>query len=145
MDKVYFLLQCSRDYLEKNKKFLMDVILFPATILLNGQDEVDATYQDEDANKEKYEDMSKHLSEYSDEGNYKKEYEWGTLFMDVSDGIFQDIAHAVSEGSANISHDFAITAWVCSVHPEIMLDVEACIKGHHHLAIEIFIKKTVCS
>lgn len=69
-----------------------------------------------------------------------KEDDWGNLFTDESDGTFNKIVNIVGEQSAKISHNFAITAWVCSIQPQIMLDVEACMTGYHHDAIKEFIK-----
>ena len=37
--------------------------------------------------------------------------------------------------------DFAITAWVCSVHPVIMVDVAARMNGQHRNKIEKCIRK----
>ena len=79
MDKVYFLIQCDYDHLEKSKKFLMDKTLFPATILTNGGDEDDGTDEDADTDKDEDEDkdMAKHPSADSDEDVYIEEVEWG--------------------------------------------------------------------
>ena len=47
-----------------------------------------------------------------------------TLVTDESKGIFRDIAETVCKRVPKLCHDFAITAWVCSVHPDIMQDVQ---------------------
>ena len=38
-------------------------------------------------------------------------------------------------------HDFAITAWACSIMPEIMLDVKRRMTGYHRNAIETCIRR----
>ena len=54
--------------------------------------------------------MGDNPSADSDEDIYTNKYEWGTLFMDESDRIFQQIVNTVGGQYANISHDFSITA-----------------------------------
>ena len=114
---------------------------------MNGQDKGDATDdedkdEDEDAdNRDEDEDDDKVMDQYpsediSDKDVETKEDEWGTLFTDKSDGIFKQIVNAVGERSAKISHDFATTAWACSVQPQIMVDVEERMTGYHRKAIE---------
>ena len=117
----------------------MDETLFPATILTNGWDEDDGT--DEDADTDEDKDMDKHSSVDNDEDFYMEEVDWDTLYMDKTDGIFKEIVNAVGKQSAKILHDFSITAWACSIKPEIVLDVQVHMTGYHRNAIETCIRQ----
>ncbi|EJK71400.1 hypothetical protein THAOC_07167, partial [Thalassiosira oceanica] len=68
-----------------------------------------------------------------DEDVIEDEDEWGTIVTNESSGIYRDIVEAVASRAPKLSHDFAVTAWMCSIQPEIMKDVQDRSIGNPHL------------
>ena len=138
MDKVCYLLNKARLHLVKSKDNLMNEVLFPPNFRIRSQDEADAIYDSNERDDDNDDDDGEVLGDFTDadEDVYEKEDQWGTLYTDDSKGIFSKVAAAVSDQSPKVTHDFAVTAWVCSIHPDIVEDVKDRMTGFHRNAIE---------
>lgn len=144
MDKLYFLLNKAREHLSKSKTDLMDDFLFPARVNVSAQDQADASFDDaEEVEEDDDDDEYAGQFDDDDEDVFEDEDEWGTLVTDESKGIYKHIVNAVSSRAPKLSHDFAITAWMCSVHPDIMKDVQVrqTERPHVRAAVERCIRK----
>lgn len=144
MDKLYFLLNKAREHLSKSKKDLMDDFLFPARLNISAEDEANASFDDADEVEHDDED-GEYAGQFDDDDEdvYEDEDEWGTLVTDESKGIYKHIASTVSSRAPKLCHDFAVTAWMCSVSPDIMKDVEdrQMERPHVRAAVERCIRK----
>ena len=116
----------------------MGLNAFSKIISSNDIDEDDGTDEDTDTDEDEDDDkeMGEDLVADRDKDVYAEYNQWGILYTDESGGIFKPIVNAVGKQSANISHEFAITAWECSIKPEIREDVKQQMTGYHHIAIE---------
>ena len=141
MDRVCFLLEKARTHLIKAKDDLMDEFLFPTTYRCSKTTEADANFDSDEEEEEEEDDDDSSLDEEEDEDVYEVEDSWGTLYTDESGGIYKKVVDVVIKRTPKITHDFAITAWVCSVHPDIVRDAEARLTGDHRLAIERCVRK----
>jgi len=63
--------------------------------------------------------------------------EWGTLISEQTKGIFKPIIDAIAKRTPKILHDFAYTAYICSVRPDIVQDAKRRIEGNGAVRIEI--------
>ncbi len=63
--------------------------------------------------------------------------EWGTLVSEESKGIFKPIIDAIAKRTPKILHDFAYTAYVCSVRPDIVQDAKRRLEGNGAFRNEI--------
>ncbi|EJK69653.1 hypothetical protein THAOC_09066, partial [Thalassiosira oceanica] len=114
--------------------------------IVTAADEADANYDDDDDEVEvDDEDDNDYAGQFDDEDEdvYEVDDEWGTLVTFESTGIFKQIAKAISDRAPKLGTDFAITAWVCSVHPDIVQDVRDRMVGRPHLrkAVERCVRK----
>jgi hypothetical protein len=57
------------------------------------------------------------------------------------DGLGTKIKSMWANRKVNLDHDYAITAWILSVMPEVRKDVDARISGEHREAVERVIER----
>lgn len=149
MDKICYYLNQTRLHLIKSKDDLMDEELFPPTITIDRETEEDATYEDDeeylsddDAEGHGGDDEGIDIDE-EDLDVYTVDDEWGGLVTDESKGIYKSIMDAISHRTPKMEHDFALTAWACSIRPDIMADAKSRLDGNGsaRTAIERCIRK----
>ena len=124
----------------------LNEFLFTRRCTISSVDVSDAVLDLDDDEKEEVnegEGNYNYLQQFGDNDDdvYEDGDQWGTLVTaaDESKGIFKDIVEAVSRHAPKLCHDFAITAQVCSVHPDIMHYVQDCMradKSHLRAAVE---------
>jgi hypothetical protein len=61
---------------------------------------------------------------------YTESDEWDALVTDKSKGIFKPIMDVISHRTPKMEPDFVITAWTCSVRPDIVEDAKSCLVGN---------------
>jgi hypothetical protein len=151
MDKICFYLNQTRLHLIKAKGDLMDEKLFPTTFKIDEDTEADANYEEdeeycssEDGSVGQEDDPDEDFTLDEEELDvYTESDEWGALVTDETKGIFKPIMDAIRERTPKIEHDFAITAWACSVRPDIVEDAKDRLVGNAaaRTAIERCVRK----
>ena len=138
MDKVCFYVEQTRIHLVNSKDALMDEDLFPTSFTITKETEEDANYEDDDeyanSDVEEDEDVTSHDGDYGideeEEDVFKVDNQWGVLVSNEGRGIFKAITDAIANRTPKMVHDFAWTAWACSVRPDIVEDVKVRLDGN---------------
>jgi hypothetical protein len=139
MDKVCFYLNLTREHLVKSRDDLCREDIFPSSYEVTKEVEADASYDDdaEESSDESDDGGADFTLEEEDQDVYTVDDEWGTLISEQTKGIFQPIMNAIAKRTPKILHDFAYTAYVCSVRPDIVQDAKRRIEGNGAVRIEI--------
>eukprot|EP00804_Cyclotella_cryptica_P026177 CCRYP_009763-RA/>CCRYP_009763-RA protein AED:0.27 eAED:0.25 QI:0/0/0/1/1/1/3/0/375 len=103
--------------------------------------EANASYKDDedgaDERSDELDDGADFMVEEEEHDVYTLDDEWGTLISEHTKGIFQPILDAIAKRTPKILHDFAYTAYICSVRPDIVQDAKRRIEGNGAVRIEI--------
>jgi hypothetical protein len=141
MDKVCFYLHLTREHLVKSRDDLCRDDIFPSTYKITKEIEADASYEDEEGGADENNDESDDGADFTVEEQeldvYTVDDEWGTLVSEESKGIFKPIIDAIAKRTPKILHDFAYTAYVCSVRPDIVQDAKRRLEGNGAIRNEI--------
>ena len=133
MDKMFYLNYKTTQAIEKSKEALDDVTLFSSTDTSLADAESDALYSESEDEEEEEEE-----EEVDEEEEEEEVVVDETDFMSLS----AKLSHFFEKRSKNLNHDFAITAWLLSVHPDIRQDVkERFDKTLHEEPVETIIKR----
>ena len=138
MDKVCYYVEQTRLHLLKSKDDLMDETIFQSNVSVSTETEEDAQYDDDEefatSDDDEDEDSTGDDGFVFDEEEldvYEVDNEWGTLVSsNECRGIFKSITDAVAARTPKMQHDFAWTAWVCSVRLDIVEDVKKRLDGN---------------
>ena len=68
---------------------------------------------------------------------YMVDDEWGTMVTEESKGIFKPVINTIAKRTPKILHDFAYTAYICSVLPDIVQDAKRRLEGNEAIHYEI--------
>jgi hypothetical protein len=141
MDKVCFYLHLTREHLVKSRDDLCRDDIFPSTYKITKEVEADASYEDDEGGADENNDESDDGADFTVEEQeldvYTVDDEWGTLVSEESKGIFKPIIDAIAKRTPKILHDFAYTAYVCSVRPDIVQDAKRRLEGNGAVRNEI--------
>ena len=127
----------------------MNEDLFPPNITIDPQAVEEAHYEDDEeyASSDEESDAEDGQGGFAideeDLDTYVVDDEWGSLVTDESKGIYKQMMDAVSKRTPKILHDFAYTAWVCSVRPVVVEDAKKRLVGNAaaRTAIERCVRK----
>ena len=141
MDKVCFYLNLTREHLVKSRDDLCREDIFPSSYEITKEVEADASYDDDEDDEESSDDSDDGGADFTleeeDQDVYTVDDEWGTLISEQTKGIFQPIMDAIVKRTPKILHDFAYTAYVCSVRSDIVQDAKRRIEGNGAVRIQI--------
>jgi len=133
MDKqVYYLFQ-ALVHIRNSREELSDPELFPSEVTIPKEMKADANFQeDEDVPEEEAaeEEELSDIEEEEDLDTYVVSDEWGDLVSSNPTGIYNEVLQAVAKRTPKILHDFAYTAYACSIMPEIMEDAKVRLAGN---------------
>lgn len=141
MDKVCYYLHLTREHLVKSRDNLCCNDIFPSSYKITKEVEADASYEDDEDCADESDDESDDGADFTVEEQeldvYTVDDEWGTLVTEESKGIFKPIIDAIAKRTPKILHDFAYTAYVCSVRPDIVQDAKRRLEGNGVVRNEI--------
>eukprot|EP00804_Cyclotella_cryptica_P006303 CCRYP_010146-RA/>CCRYP_010146-RA protein AED:0.42 eAED:0.37 QI:0/0/0/1/1/1/3/0/389 len=150
MDKVCFYLNLTLEHLVKSRDDLCREDIFPSSYEITKEVEANASYEDDDDAEERSDESNDGEADFTlekeEQDVYMVDDEWGTLISEQTKGIFQPIMDAIAKRTPKILHDFAYTAYVCSVRPDIVQDAKRRIKGSGavHIEIENCVRRLLC-
>jgi hypothetical protein len=131
MDKVVFYLNLTREHLIKSRADLSDKELFPTSFKISEEVVGDANYEDDE---EEDDDVdlggASFACDEEDLDVYEVADEWGTVVSERNNGIYNKVIDAIAKRTPKILHDFAYTAYVCSVCPDIVQDAKLRLVGN---------------
>ena len=115
----------------------------PTKPTLSNGDEDGGNHQAEDDNADEEDDLANFFdgSQVEDEDVYEEVDDWGTVFTSENKGIYGEVASAVSSRAPTIQTDYALTAWILCVRPDIQADAKDRLSGDHRNRIEKVVRK----
>lgn len=134
MDKVVYYLFQALIHIGKSREDLSDPKLFPSDITIPKEMEADANFQEDeddvpDEESTEEEEVAE-LEEEEDNDVYVVSDEWGDLVSNHPTGIYNQVLQAISKRTPKILHDFAYTAYACSIKAEIVQDAKLRLDGN---------------
>lgn len=145
MDKVCYYVNQTRLHLMRSKDDLMNEDIFPTFISITKETEEDAQFDsgseyassDEETDNNDAESGAEFTMDNEDLDVYTVDNDWGTLVTDERKGIFKPILDAIAKRTPKMLHDFAWTAFACSVRPDIVEDAKVRLDGNGEVRIMI--------
>ncbi len=115
--------------------------IFLSSYKITKEVEANASYEDDEDGADESDDESDDGADFTVEEQeldvYTVDDEWGMLVTEESKGIFKPIINAIAKRTPKILHDFAYTAYVCSVRPDIVQDAKRRLEGNGVVRNEI--------
>jgi hypothetical protein len=145
MDKVCYYVNQTRLHLMRSKDDLMNEDIFPTFISITKETEEDAQFDsdseyassDEETDNNDAESGAEFTMDNEDLDVYTVDNDWGTLVTDERKGICKPILDAIAKRTPKMLHDFAWTAFACSVRPDIVEDAKVRLDGNGEVRIMI--------